>query len=731
MVYYSLWEIIENGNTPPITQVVEGVETTISLTIAEEKAQRSTSSINGSVNTAHGVTTASTQATAVNSITIDNLSDDVICSFFVSQLNSTYLQQIHPDDLEDMDLSWQMAMLIIRARRFLKNTGRKFSLNGNETIGFDKSKVECYNIHKKGHFARECRAPRSQDTKHKESTRRNVPVKTPASEALVSCDGLGVMIGVIKQKKIVDKCKTGLGHNDVPPPCTGNFFPPKPYLSGLEEFGNESIVTEPTVKKLVVQTSEANASADKPKDQGVFDSGCSRHMTGNMSYLTDNEEIDGGYVAFGENPKRGKITRKGLLTVECAILERYDIDLAAFTIVLSKFDGKADEGFFVGYSLNSKAFRVFYNKTRIVEENLHIRFSENTPNIAESRPNWLFDIDALRKSMNYKPVVVENQLNGNAGIKACDDASKARMETVPGKDYILLPLWTIDLLIYQESKSFKDDGFQPSSDDGKKMPVLKDISTFNFSSDHEDDDEEADMNNMDTTIQVSRVLTTRIHKDHTLDQVIRDLHSTTQTRNMSKNLEEHRLSLAYASFKDFVVYQMDVKSAFLYGKIEEEVYVCQPSGFKDSKFLDRVYKVEKSLYGLHQAPRERYETLSTYLLENGFHRGKIDKTLFIRRHKDDILLVHVYVDDTIFASTKKELFNAFEKMMHEKFQMSSIGEFTFFLGLQVKQKQDGIFISQDKYVAEILEKYGFSKVKNASTPMKTQKPLSRMKMVKK
>ncbi|GKA12079.1 putative ribonuclease H-like domain-containing protein [Tanacetum coccineum] len=188
-------------------------------------------------------------------------------------------------------------------------------------------------------------------------------------------------------------------------------------------------------------------------------------------------------------------------------------------------------------------------------------------------------------------------------------------------------------------------------------------------------------------------------------------------------IEAIRLFLAYASFKDFVVYQMNVKSAFIYGKIEEEVYVCQPPGFEDLDFPDRVYKVEKALYGLHQAPRAWYETLSTYLLDNGFQRGKIDKTLFIRRDKGDILLVQVYVDDIIFGSTKKSLCTEFEKMMHKKFQMSSMGELTFFLGLQVKQKEDGIFISQDKYVTEILKKFGFSDVKTASTPMETHKPL--------
>ncbi|GJX58349.1 hypothetical protein Tco_0289739 [Tanacetum coccineum] len=130
------------------------------------------------------------------STNIDNLSDAVICSFFASQPNSPQLahenlQQIHPDDIEEMDLRWQMAMLTMRARRFLKNIGRKLTVNGNETIGFDKSKVESYNCHKREHFARECRALRNQDNKNKESTRRSVPVETSTSTALVSCDGLG------------------------------------------------------------------------------------------------------------------------------------------------------------------------------------------------------------------------------------------------------------------------------------------------------------------------------------------------------------------------------------------------------------------------------------------------------------------------------------------------------------------------------------------------------------
>ncbi|GKD20425.1 retrovirus-related pol polyprotein from transposon TNT 1-94, partial [Tanacetum coccineum] len=136
---------------------------------------------------------------------------------------------------------------------------------------------------------------------------------------------------------------------------------------------------------------------------------------------------------------------------------------------LGKFDGKADESFFVGYSLNSKAFRVFNSRTRIVEENLHIRFSENTPNVVSSGPDWLFDIDALTKTINYELIVAGTQSNGFVGTKASDNAGQARKETEPVKDYILLSLWTADPPYSQDSKSSYDDGSKPSSNDGKKV----------------------------------------------------------------------------------------------------------------------------------------------------------------------------------------------------------------------------------------------------------------------
>nr|GEW42102.1 retrovirus-related Pol polyprotein from transposon TNT 1-94 [Tanacetum cinerariifolium] len=628
-------------------------------------SNNNTSSTNGAVNTAHGVSTASTQLNVAYSTNIDNLSDDVICTFFASQQNSPQL--VH-------EVLQQMAMLTMRATRFLKNTRRKLTVNDNETIGFDKSKVD-------------------------------------------DLGGYDWIISSEKEPKVV------------------RLYDDAPRIEEWVSDDEKDDVSQPKIEK------KTGIPQIDLQDQGVIDSGCSRHMIRNMSYLTDYEEIDGGYVAFGRNPKGEKITRK------C-------------TIKTGKFDSKADEGFFVGYSLNSKAFRVFNSKTRIVEENLHIMFSESTPNVVGSVSDWLFDIDALTRTINYEQIVVGTQSIGFADLESShDDGSKfasddgKKVDEDPRKESECKDqekednvnntnnvntagnVNTVSLTINvvgTNNVNLVGGKLSIELPFDQKMHALEDDSIFDFLSDDEDDGVVVDMNNLDTTIQVSPILTTRIHKDYLLDQVIEDLQSGyTQEERIDYDdiftpvarIKAIRIFLAYASFKDFVVYQMDVNSAFLYGKIKEEVYACQPPRFEDLDFPDRVYKVEKALYGLHQAPRTWYETLSTYLLDNGFQRGKIDKTLFFKSHKGDILLVQVYVADIIFGSIKKELCIAFERLMHEKFHMSSMGELTFFLGLQVKQKKDGIFISQDKYVAKILKKFRFTKVNTASTSMETQKPL--------
>ncbi|GJU76873.1 retrovirus-related pol polyprotein from transposon TNT 1-94 [Tanacetum coccineum] len=641
----------------------------------------------------------------------------------------------------------------------------------------------------------------TQENKFGENTESCAIVEITTLCFGVFVDGSG-LIGSDQAEDIVDKCKIGLGYNVVLPPYTRNFMPPKPdlSLSSLEEFTSEPIVIKP-----VVENNEAKASEAKPKvvrknngapiiedwvfdnedddvpqakikkktfkpsfakiefvkpkgktarktakhgnpqidlqDKGVIGSGCSRYMIGNMSYLTDYEEIDAGYVTFGGNPKGRKITgrartpqqneaaeRKTKTLIEvartmladsklpttfwaeavntaCYVKNRvlvtkphnktlYELFLGRkpalsfmrpfgypITILntidhLGKFDEKAGEGFFVGYSTNSKAFRVFNSRTRIVEKNLHVQFSENTPNIAGS-------------------------------TKACDNAGKTRVET-DSPDVGFKPSGE------EEKKDAEDPGNlggNPTEEEEPKKVIqaLKDPIWIEAI---QDELLQFKLQKVWTLVDLpngKRAIGTKWVYRNKNDE--RGIVIKNKARLVAQGytqegidyddvfspvarIEAIRLFLAYASFKDFVVYQMDVKSAFLYGKIEEEVYVCQTPGFEDLDFPDRVYKVEKAFYGLHQVSRAWYKALSTYLLDNGFQRGKIDKTLFIRRVKSDILLVQV-----------------------------SMGELIFFLGLQVKQKEDVIFISQDKYVTEILKIFGFSDVKTVSTPMETHKPL--------
>ena len=184
-------------------------------------------------------------------------------------------------------------------------------------------------------------------------------------------------------------------------------------------------------------------------------------------------------------------------------------------------------------------------------------------------------------------------------------------------------------------------------------------------------------------------------------------------------LEAIRIFLAFAAHSNFKVYQMDVKSAFLNGKLEEEVFVEQPPGFVNSKLPNHVYYLDKALYGLKQAPRAWYETLSKFLIENQFTRGIIDKTLFFRKLKGDLLLVQIYVDDIIFGSTNPKLCEKFSKLMQSRYQMSMMGELNYFLGLQIKQSDDGTFIHQTKYIKDLLRRFDMQDCSIAKTPIAT------------
>nr|GEW48550.1 hypothetical protein [Tanacetum cinerariifolium] len=566
------------------------------------------------INTAHGVSAANFKTNASNLPNVDSLCNAVIYSFFASkstspQLDNEDLNQIGPDDLEGIDLKWHMVMLTMRARRFLQKTGRNLGVKGTETSGFYKTKVECYNCHRRGHFARECKASKHQDNRNRETPRRTTEDGS-INFALMAYTSLSSLSSSNSDTEVNDKYNTSEGYHAVLPPYTGNFMPLEPDLVFADEYVvSESVTSLPSIAKRI-------------------------------------------------------------------------------------------------------------------------------------GPNWMFDIDSLIMSMNYQPVFVGNQTNGNVGRER---AQRNEFKSMFGQDKdvngnrIFTPVSAARSTYVYLSRSIPVNAATLLNVDlptDPLMPNLEDTVNTRIFSDAYDDEvknAEADVNNLELTIVINPIPITRIHKNHPKEQIIGDpLSHAIGTKWVYRNkkdergivvrnkarlvaqgytqeegidydevfapvarIEAIRLFFAHTSFMGFIVYQMDVKSAFLYGTIKEEVYVCQPPGFEDPHFPNKVYKVEKALYGLHQAPIAWYKTLSTYLLENRFRRGIIDKTLFIKKDKGDILLV----------------------------QMSSMGELTFFLGLQVMQKDDGIFISQDKYVADILKKFNFSSVKTTSTPIETNKAL--------
>nr|GEV87518.1 hypothetical protein [Tanacetum cinerariifolium] len=444
---------------------------------------------------------------------------------------------------------------------------------------------------------------------------------------------------------------------------------------------------------------------------------------------------------------------------------------------LRKFEEKGDEGYFIGYSMSSKVFRVFNKRTIRVEENLNVEFLENKAIKKGAGPYWLFDIDSLTKSMNYVPVDAATISANLLGTK--DTASQEVKKDVSSLRYIALLNWAHDALSeFSSSKPHDHCSTEVPEGSGNTnptvftpnlpadnietltmetpIPIVSSLVSSAYSTDSQDSSNEsngveADVSNLETTITDSPTPTLRIHKDHPkkpkkISDALQDPSwveamqeellqfkiqkvwtlvdcpkgvKPIRTKWVLKNKKDKRgivirnkarlvaqghtqeegidydevfapvarieaiiLFLAYALFMGFTVYQMDVKSAFLYGTINEEVYVMQPLGFQDPEYPAKVYKVEKAMYGLHQAPRAWYGTLSKYLLKNGFQRA----------------------------------------LMHEKFQMSAMGELNFFLGLQVLQKEDGIFISQDKYVGDILKKFGYSDVRSSNTPMEKENP---------
>nr|GEU86785.1 ribonuclease H-like domain-containing protein [Tanacetum cinerariifolium] len=813
------------NNFKIVEQEVRGA--TITITSSKNMDFVSSSSPNSSneVPADFGVSTASPQVSTAN------VSGATMYAFLANQPNGSQLvhedlEQIYEDDLAEIDLKWQLALLSMRAKRFFQKTGKKITINGSDTAGYDKSKVECFNLN----------------------------VEDTSSKAMVAIDEVGFDWSYMADDEAITNM-TFMAFLD---------------LEDWESEGEDKVESPPEVERKTVEPSVDKVEVDIPKQNKKLAmrpvinakmyrpqrpraliiyrlgantiSGEGWHMTGNISYLTNFKEFDGGYVAFGGGAEGGKITGKGTIRTadESHVLlkvprknNKYSVDMKNIvpkknltclvakatndesmlwhrrlghinfkninklvketkdetsrilkifineienledkkvkiircdngtefknrvinelceekdsklpitfwaeavntacyvqnrvlvvkphfktpyelfrgrkpalsfmrsfgchvTILntldhLEKFDGKSDEVFFVGYSTNSKAFRVYNTRTRKVEENLHIKFLENKPLIAGDGLKWLFDIDTLTESMNYVPVITGTNSNDFVGKGASFDAD------LDGDNKDNDGPSTESEIHNQKRPNAKNSSkhvntVRPSinttsSNINTASPTVNTIRQSDdfFGADNDIrslDGVEVNISNISATYHVLTTPNTRIHKDHSLDNVIGDIQSGVQTRRMTVTTDEQGFISAIYEEKTYKDLHTCLFACFLSQEepkritnalkdprwveamIEEEVYVCQPPGFEDPSYPDKVYKVEKALY-----------------------EARLIKPCSSRDKK---------------------------------------GIFRLYKWLQVKQKSNGIFINQDKYVDEILRKFKYEDVKIANTPMDKEKAL--------
>ncbi|GJZ49726.1 putative ribonuclease H-like domain-containing protein [Tanacetum coccineum] len=531
-------------------------------------------------------------------------------------------------------------MISMRLKKFYKKTRRNLQSDAKEPVGFDKTKVKCFNCHNTWHFARECRSKGNQ-----ESRRRD------AGNTGYKAQDNGRRPGKQEEPKDLDDPQKAL------------------------------------------------------KNKGIVDSGCSRHMTGNKAYLVEYQDYNGGPVAFGGS--KGQITGKGKI-----ITGKLDFEDVYFVKELKQFN------LFSVSQMCDKKNKVLFTDSECLVLSPDFKLpDENQPVTAKNKANKT----ACPKEANHSAVKSSEAKNGGEKPNG-DTGSKTNEELVDQEDQGFLEelerlkrqekeadnaseafrkefaQCTRDLLLYAGSAratstntvntvstpvstaspsrvfsvgrpSYPD--LTNNDQDDSQIPALMDIydnpsnGIFTNSS-YDDEGAVADFTNLETTMNLDPI------SSHIQDT----LHSSYNSNSWRSNLSNSDKEQSEQKFRSTCFWIHSLlewcESAFLvYGIIDEEVYVSQPPGFVDPKFPKKVYKVVKALYGLHQALRAWYATLSTFLLKSGYRRGTIDKTLFIKKDKNDIMLV------------------------------------------------------QDKYVAEILKKFDFASVKAVSTPIETQKPLTK------
>nr|GEV20450.1 retrovirus-related Pol polyprotein from transposon TNT 1-94 [Tanacetum cinerariifolium] len=364
---------------------------------------------------------------------------------------------------------------------------------------------------------------------------------------------------------------------------------------------------------------------------------------------------------------------------------------------IGKLGAKGDIGFFIGYSADSCAYRIYNRRTKKIIETMNVTFDELLVMAFEQSS----ELDLLFEAM-YDDYIGSQP---SADPRTVSAAQAHQVLQTPSSSTSIADT----ALTPSNSSSLASNLPKPSQD--VLVPTPDNITplTLKWLFKNKNDEENTIIRNK------SRLVVRGYHQEEGID--------FEESFAPVARMEAIRIFLAYAAHKLFTVFQMDVKTAFLHGSLKEDVYVCQPEGFIDADHPSHVFKLKKALYGLKQAPRAWYDEFSMFLLQNHFFKGTINPRLFIRRFDDDILVVHVYVDDIIFGSTHPSYTQLFSNLMKSLFEMSVIGEMTFFLGLQVNQSPCGIFINESIYVLEILKKYRMESCDPVGTPMKIKDKL--------
>nr|GEU71434.1 hypothetical protein [Tanacetum cinerariifolium] len=653
---------------------------------------------------------------------VDSLINVVIYSFFASQascpqLDNNDLKQIDVDDLGEMDFKWQMSMLTMIARRFLQRIGRNLGTNGPTSTGlgynsqgFTRVMFDCDDYLSSG--SNESFPPSPiYDRPSVQHVENSIPAATPKPTSPNPTSN-----GKRKNRKACFVCKILTQSKPVPITAVRLVSTALPKTCVTRPRHDKPIVTKPNspTRRHINHSPSPKASNSPPRVTAVQASVVNDAQR-NMSYLSDFEELNGGYVTFGGNLKGGKIYGKG-------VQEQFD----------AKKAGEEIQQQYMLFPLWSSG------STNPQNTNGYDAFDEKKP---KSKVNVSPSNSAQSKKHDVK---TKREAKGKSSVES----------------------FTGFRNLSAEFEDFSDNSINEVNVVGTLVPTVKQISPNNtntFSDAGSSNVAASPTNGKSSCIDASQLpddlemleleeITYSGDVDHHVTQIIGDLSSATQTRSMTRmakdqaglsqmfnddfhtcmnkkdersivvrnkarlvaqghtqkegidyeevfapeaRIEAIRLFLAYASFMGFMVYQMDVNSAFLYETIKEEVYVCQPLGFKDPDYPDKVYKVVKALYGLHQVPKAWYKTLANYLLENGFQRGKIDQTLFIKMQE------------------------AYERKVSDEFN----GGTHILFGSSSKAEERLLFISQDKYVAEILRKFGLTDGKSASTPIDIEKPL--------